>query len=166
MSNSDTRKRIIVAGAGTGKTTFLRNISIERFHNRHVLYLTYTISNANEFKESIVEELGYLPTNITVMTWFSFLLVHGVRPFPAKGFTHRIENLCFNEGHVKPKRGVFRGDKDYYCPKPNMIYRSRLSDLASNGKARSLIGSAPYTILFSWMRAKTLQVMIMILLPL
>lgn len=130
MSNADNRKRIIVAGAGTGKTTLLKDIAIERCDERRVLYLTYTIANAGEFEAAVVGELGHLPASITIMTWFSFLLVHGVRPYPADGFANRIDRMLFNEGRASQRGGVHRGDKSYYCPKRGVVYRSRLSDLA------------------------------------
>lgn len=131
MSNADSRKRIIVAGAGTGKTMLLRNIAIERCDEKRVLYPTYTVANVGEFEAAIVNKLGHLPASITIMTWFSFLLVHGVRPFPAQGFTHRIDRMLFNEGWAAQRRGVHRGDEGYYCPKRGVVYRSRLSDLAA-----------------------------------
>lgn len=129
MGSVDERKRIIIAGAGTGKTTLLKDIAIERSNEQRVLYLTYTIANAGEFKAAIIAELGHLPVTITIMTWFSFLLVHGVRPYPAEKFSHRIERIQFNKGKVRQRSGIRRGDEDYYCPERGTIYRSRLSDL-------------------------------------
>lgn len=131
MDVHDDRKRIIVAGAGTGKTTLLKKIAIERCDERRVLYLTYTIANAGEFEAALIAELGHLPANITIMTWFSFLLVHGVRPYPADGFVNRIDRVLFNTGRPIQQRGVRRGDERYYCPQRGFIYRSRLSDLAA-----------------------------------
>lgn len=127
---SNPSKRIYVAGAGTGKTSMLREIALERCASQKVLYLTYTDANATEFRESIVRQVGHMPTTIKVMTWFSFLLIHGVRPFPAKGFTHRIDRMLFNEREPRNARGVRRGDERYYCPGPGVAYRTRLSDLA------------------------------------
>ena len=129
-ANSNPLKRIYVAGAGTGKTRMLRKIALERFTDQKVLYLTYTDANATEFCEAIVRRVGHMPINITVMTWFSFLLIHGVRPFPARGFTHRIERMLFNEQDPRNARGVRRGDERYYCPRPGVAYRTRLADLA------------------------------------
>lgn len=131
MNGGDGRKRTVIAGAGTGKTTMLRRIATEHRHDCNVLYLTYTNANAYEFRAAIVNELGYVPANITIMTWFSFLLTHGVRPFPARGFTHRIDRMLFNEGRVRNRRGISRGSEQYYCPIPGLVYRSRLSDLAA-----------------------------------
>lgn len=127
---SNPSKRIYVAGAGTGKTSMLREIALERCADQKVLYLTYTDANATEFCETVIRRVGHMPANIKVMTWFSFLLIHGVRPFPARGFTHRIDRMLFNEREPRNARGVRRGDERYYCPHPGVVYRSRLSDLA------------------------------------
>lgn len=130
MTNFNGRKRIYVAGAGTGKTSLLRGIAIERCAKQKVLYLTYTDANAAEFASSIITRIGYIPENVKVMTWFSFLLKHGVRPFPAKGFTHRIDRVLFNKQDYRTVRGVVRGSERYYCPHAGVVYRTRLSDLA------------------------------------
>lgn len=124
-------KKLVVAGAGTGKTTMLLDMATTCYSSRNVLYLTYTNVNAHEFEAALLERLGCIPAGITVMTWFSFLLVHGVRPFPAPGFRHRIDRLFFDQGRPRQIAGVIRGDEDYYCPAPGLIYRSRLSDLAA-----------------------------------
>ncbi|MDM8301020.1 UvrD-helicase domain-containing protein [Collinsella tanakaei] len=129
-ASSNPSKRIYVAGAGTGKTSMLREIALERCIDRRVLYLTYTDANAAEFREAIVRRVGHMPVNITVMTWFSFLLIHGVRPFPARGFNHRIDRMLFNDQDPRNARGVQRGDERYYCPHPGVAYRTRLADLA------------------------------------
>ncbi len=130
MGGTDEAKRVIVAGAGTGKTTLLRNIAVERCIDKNVLYLTYTQANACEFEAAITQKIGYLPTNITVLTWFSFLLVHGVRPFPAPDLTNRINGLFFNNQEPRNGKGVKRGMEDYYCRERGVVYRSRLADLA------------------------------------
>lgn len=122
--------RLVIAGAGTGKTTLLLNEAVERCESKNVLYLTYTDQNAREFEKAVTERIGYQPRSITIMTWFSFLLVHGVRPFPAPGFSHRIDRMCFDQG-IPRIANVKRGDENYYCPAPGVVFRSRLSDLAA-----------------------------------
>ena len=130
MSSADKRKKIIVAGAGTGKTTLLRNISVDRCANHNVLYLTYTHANACEFQAAVVEKLHYLPASITIATWFSFLLEHGVRPFPARSFKHRVDRMYFNNQEPRRFRGVARGMEQYFCSRPGVVYGSHLADLA------------------------------------
>ena len=130
MRNAEDRKRIIVAGAGTGKTTLLRNIAVESNADKSVLYLTYTDANASEFRAAVIDKLGHLPANITIMTWFSFLLAHGVRPFPAQSFTHRVDRMLFNNREPHRSKGVTRGMEEYFCARPGVVYRTSLADLA------------------------------------
>lgn len=130
MENSS-HKKLFVAGAGTGKTTMLLNLAIDRHRTHRVLYLTYTDANAREFKTSVSTRMGCVPPNITIMTWFSFLLNHGVRPFPACGFIHRIDGMLFNEREPRHPRGITRGQEKYYCPTDGMVYRTSLADLAA-----------------------------------
>lgn len=131
MADGNACKTIYVAGAGTGKTSLLRDIAIERCANQKVLYLTYTDANAAEFTRSVVKQVGHVPEQIKIMTWLSFLLTHGVRPFPAKGFTHRIDSMFFNSNEPHGMSGVRRGSERYYCPSPGTAYRTRLADLTA-----------------------------------
>ena len=71
--------KLIIAAAGSGKTTYLVNEAISRDGN--VLILTYTNSNEDVIKRRIIQKAGCIPQHITVQTWFSFLLKHGVRPY-------------------------------------------------------------------------------------
>lgn len=71
---------LIIAAAGSGKTTFLVKRALQIKAER-VLITTYTEANEAEIKKRITEQNGYIPANIEVQTWFSFLLQHGVRPF-------------------------------------------------------------------------------------
>ena len=76
MSNNT----LIVAVAGSEKTTYLINKARE-IQGESVLISTYTEVNKAQIREKIVKKLGYIPSNITIQTWFSFLLQHGVRPY-------------------------------------------------------------------------------------
>jgi ATP-dependent DNA helicase UvrD/PcrA len=71
----------MIAAAGSGKTTFLVKEALG-VEDKNVLITTYTEANEAEIKKNIIEETkGYVPKNITIQTWFSFLLQHGVRPY-------------------------------------------------------------------------------------
>jgi DNA helicase-2/ATP-dependent DNA helicase PcrA len=72
-------KKLMIAAAGAGKTTYLINRALEK--ESKVLITTYTRSNEDEIKNKIYNQLGYIPSNIDMQTWFEFLLRHGVRPF-------------------------------------------------------------------------------------
>lgn len=75
MSNN----RLIIAAAGSGKTTYLISKALEQ--DKSVLILTYTLSNEDVIKRRLIRKIGCIPSNITIQTWFSFLLQHGVKPY-------------------------------------------------------------------------------------
>lgn len=72
--------KLIVATAGAGKTTLLIKKAYEKFPNT-VLILTYTEENEEEIRTKIIKLHKVVPPNITIQTWFSFLIKHGVKPF-------------------------------------------------------------------------------------
>lgn len=72
--------KLMIAAAGSGKTTYLVNAACKQSSGT-VLVTTYTEANEAEIINRIVKKKGCVPSNITVQTWFSFLLQHGVRPY-------------------------------------------------------------------------------------
>lgn len=73
--------KIIIAAAGSGKTRTLVEKAL-KITDKNVLITTFTEANKAGIKKKIIKETGgYIPKNITVQTWYSFLLQHGVRPF-------------------------------------------------------------------------------------
>jgi superfamily I DNA/RNA helicase len=92
------RNKLIIAAAGAGKTTFLVNEALKKKSER-VLITTYTQANEAEIRKKIIEENlklsgnACIPQNVTVQTWFSFLLQHGVRPFQGVMLQEKIIGL-------------------------------------------------------------------------
>lgn len=86
------QNKLIVAAAGAGKTTFLVNEAL-RVKNERVLITTYTQANEAEIRKKIAEVHQYIPQNVIVQTWFSFLLQHGVRPFQGGLYEKEIKGL-------------------------------------------------------------------------
>ena len=84
--------KLIIAAAGSGKTTHLVNEAL-KIKNKKVLITTYTQVNEAEIKKKIIAINRCIPENITVQTWFSFLLKHGVRPFQGVLFEKKIKGL-------------------------------------------------------------------------
>ena len=66
------KNKLIIAGAGTGKTTYLIDKALEI--QEKVLITTFTINCKNEIIEKIIKQKGYVPKNIVIQTWFSMLL--------------------------------------------------------------------------------------------
>ncbi len=71
--------KLIIAAAGAGKTTFLVEEAFKRSDN--VLITTFTEENEAEIHNKFISKFGYVPSHVTIQTWFSFLLHHGVRPY-------------------------------------------------------------------------------------
>lgn len=69
-----------MAVAGSGKTTSLVQKAIDAADEK-ILFLTYTNENLTNIKNTFVKETGYVPENVEIKSWFSFLLRDGVRPY-------------------------------------------------------------------------------------
>ena len=73
--------KLIIAAAGSGKTRTLIEEAL-KITDENVLITTFTEANEAGIKKKIIEKTrGYIPQNITVQAWYSFLLQHGVRPY-------------------------------------------------------------------------------------
>lgn len=73
-------KKLMIAAAGAGKTTYLINQANSVEHGK-VLITTFTIENSIEIKKKIIKIYGYIPSHIVVKTWFDFLLNDCFRPY-------------------------------------------------------------------------------------
>ena len=72
--------KLIIAAAGSGKTTYLVKEALKITSDR-VLITTFTNANEHEIRTKFFKSNGSIPENVTVQTWFSFLLQHGVKPY-------------------------------------------------------------------------------------
>ena len=124
--------KLIIAAAGAGKTTYLINEALR--HDKEVLITTYTEVNENEIKKKFIEINGSIPKNVTIQTWFSMLLQHGVKPYQDYLIDKKINGmLLVNEQSGLKFRGKFpvyykeeEVDKHYFS-KEYKIYSDKLS---------------------------------------
>lgn len=126
--------KLIIAAAGSGKTTFLVNHALS-VHDGRVLITTFTEANEQEIKKKFIEINGCVPPHVTVQTWFSFLLQHGVKPYQSVIWDQPVTGLSL----VNQKSGfrfkwngrpVYFGEKDipqYYFSNSMSIYSDKLS---------------------------------------
>ena len=90
--------KIVIAAAGSRKTTLIVEESIQNV-DRKILILTYTTENLKQIAEYLIQKNGAIPSNITIQSWYSFLLTDGVRPY--QNFVYdeaRIPSIHFQEG--------------------------------------------------------------------
>lgn len=115
--------KLYIAAAGAGKTSKIVNDALS--NQKKTLILTYTIANEQQIIKRIQKINGIVPENITVSTWFSFLLRNGVRPFQGSLFNERIEGVIMVNG--QSKKYVKKETKEYYS-QGNKIYTDKLSE--------------------------------------
>lgn len=130
---------LIIASAGSGKTTTLVERAIEKAKaGETVLITTFTEACEEEITNKLVEESnGYIPENITIQTWFSFLIKHGAKPYQGYVIDTEITGLILEGGksglrYVTPEgKKVYWGEAknpyEFYFSKSGKIYSDKLA---------------------------------------
>lgn len=130
--------KIIIAAAGSGKTTYLVEEAV-KIKDERVLITTYTESNEAEIRQKFFDLVGRVPANVVIMTWFSFLITHGVKPFQGGLFEFPVSGMVlvsaqsglrFRNRQGKP---VFWPEDDigkHYFDAIRRVYSDKLPKLA------------------------------------
>ena len=119
--------KVIIASAGSGKTTYLVRKAIE-LRDEKILITTYTDQNANEIKAKFHEINHCVPQNVTILPWFTFLLQDGVRPFQGVVYKKRISYINLVNGTSTPYVAETKFKK-HYMSDDETIYSDKLSKL-------------------------------------
>jgi DNA helicase II / ATP-dependent DNA helicase PcrA len=130
---------IVIAAAGSGKTTSIVDDAAVKPQNRYAI-TTFTINNCNQIKGKFFTEHGAIPSHVSVTTWFSFLLRDFVRPYQNFVYSKkRITELCFVQGRSAPY--VSKTDIErYFFTSGCRIFSDKISEFAvtcnekSNGR--------------------------------
>jgi DNA helicase-2/ATP-dependent DNA helicase PcrA len=129
MSAKQSNNTVIIAAAGSRKTTYLVEQALKNAE-QEVLVLTYTIYNLNQIRQYIIEKAGLIPHNVTVQSWYQFLLQDCSRPYQSVVYDKkRIETIFFIEGKSCPSVPKNNTDK-YYFVDGDKIYTDKISDFA------------------------------------
>ncbi len=89
-------KRLILAVAGSGKTTYI----IDRIsRSDRALVITYTENNNKILKDELNKKFQGIPSNIYVTTYFTFLYSFCFLPFFF--LTYRPKGLTFDPPPIK-----------------------------------------------------------------
>lgn len=144
------KNTIYLAAAGSGKTTLLVKKACEVSSAEYVLILTYTDANEQEIRNKFYRENnGVIPKNVFIMSWFSFLLQHLIKPYQnyVTDDDFEIKGLAMSHGEVKgnnkqQKYRVFRKTnwKQYYFSSNQRVLSEKISELAleCNDKSNGL----------------------------
>lgn len=132
------KNNIIIAAAGSGKTTHIVEKSLET--DEKVAIVTYTRNNAREIEKKIYQLNKTIPRRVTVITWFRFLLSDWIRPYGNFTFNHRVEGVNFVNGRSAPY--VKKCDIRYFLSlKDYCVYTDKIAEFAlkCNEKSKGLV---------------------------
>lgn len=120
-------RRLILAVAGSGKTTYLINrLDLEK----RFLLITYTDNNKEHLRLSIIRKFGYEPKNITLLTYFQFLIRICYRPFLKDQY--QAKSITWKQPPDYTMR-FKRTDTRFYMNSERFLYHNRIAKLCLHG---------------------------------
>jgi len=122
--------KLVIAAAGTGKTTALVKYAIKH-KGKPILITTYTNNGCAEIKQKFIDsEYGHVPSWVTIKSWYTFILQDCIRPYQALTYDRRVSTVFFSSNpepfHFsrryisESKNGI---EQYYFVNKDNIIDR-------------------------------------------
>ncbi|WP_322864789.1 AAA family ATPase (plasmid) [Aquicoccus sp. G2-2] len=127
MTQSD--DRIVLAAAGSGKTTTAVRLACENTEKRTAL-ITYTLNGRSELEARAYRDFGAIPQQVTISTWYSFVLTHFVRPYQNHLHERRVDTINFERAPASRRRFRKSQVAGYYFSSPKRIWSDRATDFA------------------------------------
>lgn len=124
-----------ISCAGSGKTTHIVESALSNSGEK-VLITTYTNENIEQIREFLFERAGCIPENITILSWYTFLIQQGVRPYQNHMSNHRrVNSIDFRKKLSRYHK------KDNYFTVANDIYKDKVSEFVyeCNRKSDGLV---------------------------
>jgi len=125
------KNSVTIASAGSGKTTGIVE-DVLAHPDVSALITTFTLSNIAEVKRKFIELNGFVPANVTILPWFTFVLRDLVRPYQNHFFRPRRTrsiNLVAGRSDMYARKS----DKQrYFFGKSPDIYSDKISEFALN----------------------------------
>jgi DNA helicase-2/ATP-dependent DNA helicase PcrA len=120
------KNRVLLSAAGSGKTSAIVQESLSA-PDKRIAIVTYTRENFAELQNSFRKAAGRIPENVSIYTWYQFLLQELAWPYQNALHRKRISGLFFVSG--KSTNRAPRSDVGaYYFTKDNQILSDRASD--------------------------------------
>jgi DNA helicase-2/ATP-dependent DNA helicase PcrA len=134
MSSTVKNNRAILAAAGSRKTQEVVESALAASGN--VLITTYTNENQRIIRDRITQIAGAIPSNISIMGWFSFLISQCAKPYQREmtGEPFVIRGLNFIGERPRSAR---KTELRYFMDKRNGLYRNAVSDFVCELNSRT-----------------------------
>lgn len=114
-------KRLMLAVAGAGKTTYL----IDKLNKEEkFIIITYTNNNYNSIRKAIINKFGYIPQSVKLYTYFSFIYNFCYKPFERKTDSKGLEFKRILERRVNSEKLAY-----YMNIKTKKLYSGRIAKL-------------------------------------
>lgn len=123
--------RIIVAGAGAGKTTSMAEEVLNRYEEikdgKIIYVITYTNAARDHIRKKIIELYGSIPNQIKVETSHVFLLQEIIFPF-----NHLLYGQLYTTSSViaLPSNSIYRANKLKELRQENIIHVEEVTEIA------------------------------------
>lgn len=93
--------RIVISAAGGGKTTRVVDQALAQKEGATAL-VTYTRNNVREIELKAYERARAIPSNVEIISWYSFLLRELARPYRSAMHKRRVDGIHWIEGKSVP----------------------------------------------------------------
>jgi DNA helicase-2/ATP-dependent DNA helicase PcrA len=123
------RHLAVIAAAGSHKTEYIVNEALAHTDKR-VLLTTYTVANLRCIEQRIYSKAGCMPSHISLVRWYGFLLNQWCRPYQRSvlGVPDFIKGIDFQS--QRPWRISQSQARQYYCNQGGDLYRDWVADFA------------------------------------
>ena len=121
-------KRLILAVAGSGKTTYLIN---QMDLTKRFLIITYTNNNTNNLRSNIIKKFGYFPNNVMLLSYFQFLWIICYCPYLKDKCN--TKGIIFKTPPLETNR-YRRTSKAFYMTREGYLYHNRIAKLCQEAK--------------------------------
>lgn len=127
--------RIVISAAGSGKTTRIVDQALA-IDQQPVALITYTRNNVREIQHKIYARTRVIPSNVEIVSWYSFLLRELARPYRSAMHDKRIEGIRWEEGRSAPYAPETK-ISEHYFHRGDRIYSDKIAKFICQCNARS-----------------------------
>lgn len=117
-------KRVVLAVAGAGKTTYI----IEQLkEDSRALLVTYTDNNTRNLRNRVIDKFGYIPEGIRILSYFTFIYTYCLKPLC--GYELKLKGIRFIQQIPSNILRTKKNTRKHYIDVSQRIYSNRISKL-------------------------------------